>query len=275
MNKWRKLGKNRIYEFRLGDSPRAPIIESTCIFDGLYFIGDEFVGSYVLDTTEGLIMVDCGYDDDYFFEQIDNAFKKFELSYKDLKYILISHGHFDHFGCAQRLKKLSGAFVCMAKKEYELACNNSFQLYGPMKVRPDIFIKDNDVIELGNQQIHCIFTKGHTEENTSFIFKVFDEDETYMAELFSGCGITRFMDEEKIRTYIEFVKKWSMMTERYNTQVVLSMHPMQVNTKERIELIENINNRGVMNPFIVGRKGCVMFEQLLLHRGEKALKQYQ
>ncbi len=275
MRKWRKLSEYRSYHFELGKMPRAPVIESTCIFDDLYFIGDDFAGCYVTDTGEGLIMIDCGYDDDYFFDQINNAFERFDLDFKDLKYLCISHGHFDHYGCAGRLKERSDVKIVMAEKEYRLACDEDFQFYGTMKVEPDLFVEDNMVLSLGNQALRFVLTPGHTSETTSYIFTVYDEEKACRAELFSGCGITRFMNEDRIRAYISSVKRWKQICEEEYTQAVLSCHPMQINLRERTALIRNINNIAIGNPFLIGRKGCVRFEDLLLHRGTKALKKYQ
>ncbi len=275
MRKWRNLAEYRSYHFELGKMPHAPRIESTCIFDDLYFIGDDFVGCYVLDTGEGLIMIDCGYDDDYFFDQINNAFERFDLDLKDLRYLCISHGHFDHYGCAGRLKERSDVKIVMSEKEYRLACDEDFQIYGTMNVKPDLFVEDNMILSLGNQTLRFIQTPGHTGETTSYIFKVFDEGKAFNAELFSGCGITRFMDEDAIREYIGSVRKWKRICEEEDTQVILSCHPMQINLRERTALIRNINNIAIGNPFLVGRQGCVCFEELLLHRGIKALKRYK
>ena len=78
----------------------------------LYFVGTHKASCHVLSTREGLIMIDCGFE-----ESVDAILDSLEVlgfSVRDIRIILLSHGHGDHSGGAKRLRDLSGAEIWMA-----------------------------------------------------------------------------------------------------------------------------------------------------------------
>jgi len=81
---------------------RTPI-EPVKVFDNLYYIGSISVAQFVISTNEGLIMIDSGWDE----KDADYAavsMEKLGLSPADTRYILVTHGHSDHYGGAQFFK---------------------------------------------------------------------------------------------------------------------------------------------------------------------------
>lgn len=269
---WRVLAKERGVSFPLGTYPKPPRIPPTCVLDGLYFIGDEFVGCYVVDTGDGLIMIDCTCNSNDHLNYILHDFQALGLDIRNLRYICITHGHFDHYGQCEQLREISGAKILMAEGEYIMARDVIRKGYLPIKAEPDQFLHDGDTLTLGCITLHFYTTPGHTPETTSIIWNVFDEGKPHVAGLFSGCGITGFMNLPMIEQYIESAKRWTKLCEEHQVDTLLSVHPYVINAKEKINLIRNISNSGVSNPFVVGREGCRMYEELLIHRGLKGLR---
>lgn len=77
------------------------------VFDNLYYVGPGFVSVWLLQTTDGLILIDTAqgpYED-----HILTGIRKMGFDPKNIKYILISHGHLDHFGGAAKIQAASGA----------------------------------------------------------------------------------------------------------------------------------------------------------------------
>ena len=88
------------------------------IFDNLYHVGVGTVSTWLIPTTAGLIMIDSS-QEPYVDHVLDNI-RNLGFDPKDIKYILIVHGHLDHFGGAARIKELSGARVGLTEADWKM-----------------------------------------------------------------------------------------------------------------------------------------------------------
>lgn len=258
-----------------GIFPKPPVIPGTCILDGLYFIGDDYVGCYIVDTSDGLIMIDCTCNSDYHYELIKKGFEDNDLNICDIKYIFITHGHFDHYGKCERFREESGAKILMSMRDYELAATPGKTPFPPIACEPDIYIDDGDTLTLGLVTMKFFITGGHTPASVSAIFNAFDEGRPRTAAIFGGSSVTPFMKEPEIQQFLDSAKRWTALCDEHNVDTLLCAHPFEINARQKIDLIRNVNNRGVSNPFVLGREGCRMYEDLLISRGMEGLARIQ
>jgi len=170
------------------------------MWGNLYFVGTEPASVHIIDTGEGLIMLDSGYQQSLYL--VIHNMHLLGLNPKDVKYILLTHGHIDHVGGARALKELTGAKIVLGRpdrdyvngkldlsyaKELNMEFNETFEA--------DILIDDKDVIELGNAKIKAVATPGHTEGAMSYFFDVYDGERIMRAGLHGGMGINTLSDE--------------------------------------------------------------------------------
>lgn len=100
----------------------------------------------------------------------------YEIESLNLKYILLTHGHYDHISAAAKIKKDLKAQIAIAKKEEELLKSNFLNLSstfieGGMEVlNADIYLRNNETLLLGDHEIKFISTPGHTVGSGCFIF---------------------------------------------------------------------------------------------------------
>jgi metallo-beta-lactamase class B len=136
------------------------------IVDNVFYVGLETVASYLIPTSDGLILVDATYEDTADLV-IDNV-RKLGQDPTKIKYILISHGHADHVGGAARIKELTGARVGMTLAEWEsverLQSGSQGASNGSRLAR-DLVIKDGDMLMLGDTQLWFYVIGGHTPGN--------------------------------------------------------------------------------------------------------------
>ncbi|MEG1255452.1 MBL fold metallo-hydrolase [Clostridium sp.] len=112
---------------------------------------------YILfdESTKEAVVLDPGGD----IDDICRSLK--ELSAK-AKYIILTHGHFDHTTGVEGLKAKTGALVAMSKEDNDMILNKAMY-YGPLiKGGANMILKHGDIIKFGNCKIEVIATPGHT-----------------------------------------------------------------------------------------------------------------
>jgi glyoxylase-like metal-dependent hydrolase (beta-lactamase superfamily II) len=75
------------------------------------------VNAYAIRASEGLRLVDCGWDTPAAYQALQAELHALGSTIGDIREILVTHIHPDHFGLAERLARQSGARVLMHRKE--------------------------------------------------------------------------------------------------------------------------------------------------------------
>lgn len=116
----------------------------------------------------------------------------------DVEYILLTHGHFDHIMGSNSLKQTLNAKAVIHKDDLIISDNiNEYtQLFGlPDSTAPkyELYIKDGDIIPVGDMKIKVIHTPGHTEGGVCYLIddKLFSGDTLFKesvgrTDLFGG-----------------------------------------------------------------------------------------
>lgn len=109
-------------------------------------------------------LIDCSFmSDDILLE-----LKKHDAK---LKYVLLTHGHFDHIGGLNDLPDGTKVLMHKGDSEWIQEVNNYLPMLGmpTMEIpRIDEYINDNDIITLGQTNIKVIHTPGHTQGGVCF-----------------------------------------------------------------------------------------------------------
>lgn len=115
---------------------------------------------------EGVI-IDPGDDADIILKAVE------ELAI-DIKFILATHGHFDHVGAVAPLKRVLKAEFLAHKDDFffiedgeKSARRWNIDIEQPPK--PDRFIVDGEKIKVGNFHLEVIHTPGHSPGGVSFL----------------------------------------------------------------------------------------------------------
>lgn len=141
-----------------------------------YVAGQTWVGCYLIDTGDGLILIDTAIPESLYM-LVDSIYK---IGYRpaDIKKILISHAHFDHMGAAGAMKELTGAELYMSREDTKFMedCPEETLVLDkdshPQTFTVDRYYSDDEPIVMGDVTIRTMLTPGHTIGCTSFFWEV-------------------------------------------------------------------------------------------------------
>ncbi len=167
--------------------------------------GNDDVCAYLLDSGEGLILIDTGYDESFYL-LLDRIWRA-GYDPADIKIILLSHWHWDHVNGVRRLVELSGASVWMSKEDevmHQLTKDDT-DVLKTIPYSVDNFYGDEPV-KLGRFEITAKLTPGHTPGATSFFFEDIDEEtnKVYRCAMHGGLGVAN-MRSDNPRREIEHI----------------------------------------------------------------------
>lgn len=220
-----------------------------------YISGNDWVACYLIETSEGLILIDTAMHETVHM-MIENIHKiGFELT--DIKKILLTHAHIDHIGAARIMKELTGAEVYMGERDLALVHKNH-ELVAPeisgyiwSEFETDVLFSDDKAVTLGEISIQTISSPGHTPGCTSLFFDVKHFDgSTLKCGLHGGLGLNtlnkKFFEkyDEPASLRDEFIDGLKSMMDM-EIDLCLPSHTNQV---EILPLIPQISDS--YNPFI-------------------------
>src|SRR5262249_11352966 len=93
-------------------------IEPFKVFDNLFYVGPGFVSVWLLTTPDGAILFDTAQEP--YVDFVIGNIRKVGVDPKTIKYIILSHGHIDHFGGAAKIQEASGGRVLAAEEDWKM-----------------------------------------------------------------------------------------------------------------------------------------------------------
>ena len=159
-------------------------VEPTKIFDNLYYVGFNDVGAWALTTSQGIIVIDSLNTPEEAEKILIPGMEKAGLDPKHIKYVVIGHGHFDHFGGTPYLQRVYKPRVLLSGADWD------FIAASPQRNRElparDISITDGQTLTLGDTTLTMILTPGHTPGSIAILIPVKDHGNQYIALMPSG-----------------------------------------------------------------------------------------
>lgn len=169
---------------------------------GIIPVGLLAANCYILgceETKEGVI-IDPGGDEEKLISKIEKSGLK-------IKYIILTHGHFDHIGAVNEIRNKTNALVAIHSLDKEMLEDEKRSKKNNRRLITidsyDMDLKDGDLLTIGNLELKIIHTPGHSPGGISiFIDNILFTGDT----LFAGSiGRTDFYkgDMEEILSSIK------------------------------------------------------------------------
>jgi metallo-beta-lactamase class B len=215
-------------------------------FDDAYFVGVCWVSAWLLPTPQGHFLIDTLHEP-HTAELLDHI-RKAGFDPQDIRYVLITHGHYDHAGGAARLKReLKNARFVMTETGWAEAiatASASAGKPGAWKMIPrDIVGKEGDAWTLGGRTVTMLETPGHTLGTASYLYDVHDGAHTYRAVTVGGLGLSAIQNARQVELYIESVTKLDGMatSSARPVEVHLTTHPFSNGLMEQRAVLARRN----------------------------------
>ena len=179
------------------------------------------VNAYLIQG-DGVVLVDTGMNSQY--DKLIMKIEEYGVSVSDIKLVLVTHAHSDHFGSAHTLQSKYGIPVAVHESVYvegeqlkeQKAVPNGFlpkllsKLFGNTKVEsfiPDISLKDEDRLEDYGVSAKVIHTPGHTKDSLCILT---DDHEMIVGDMMNSShkhGVREPMFLEDRDAFLKSIKK--------------------------------------------------------------------
>lgn len=145
------------------------------IYGPVWYVGDDWVCAHLVDTGDGLLLIDSG--NVGATAMLVQAIWEAGFNPRDVRWIVHSHGHLDHFGGAAFFRRMFGTKLLLGRPDAEMFRNrpelsliqhSSDAADGLFE--PDVEIEDGDAMTFGNIEIRFRLVPGHTEGCVAMFF---------------------------------------------------------------------------------------------------------
>lgn len=147
-------------------SPVVPVKEDPLIIESLT-VGPIQANCYILgcEETQEAVVIDPG-------GEADRILMTLARSNLKLRYIINTHGHFDHVGANKRLKDVTGAPILIHRLDAPMldqlsASAASWGLSAEDSPAPDRMLEEGDTVTFGTITLKVLHTPGHTQGGIS------------------------------------------------------------------------------------------------------------
>jgi metallo-beta-lactamase class B len=234
--------------------PKAQQIEPWKAFDNVYFVGVCWVSAWAIRTTDGAVLIDTLHEPHV--DQLVANLRKVGIDLAEIKYVLITHGHFDHAGGAVKLKLLlPNAKFVMTQTGWDEARSSATESQGTpiawSMIPQEVVVKNGGSIRLGDNTFGILETPGHTMGTASFTYEVRDGSTSYRAITIGGLGLNAIKDSRQVESYISSVDRISELIKQVDRPVTvhLTTHPFSTGLMEMRERFAS-RKPGEPNPLV-------------------------
>lgn len=191
-------------------------IAPTQIFDDVWFVGNHYVGQYMIKTADGFVQADAANNANEVATFNHPALVQLGLSDAyPLKAVFLTHGHGDHDGGAAWLKTNLGAQIVLgsadaAGKSYAPTTLDSADL----SMRP---------MSIGGKNFWVLPTPGHTPGSTSAVVEVMDHGKPVRVLMNGGQSMSS-NSIPAVASYLDSIERTYVMVKALNVEGVMTPH---------------------------------------------------
>ena len=175
------------------DDQESHYVHPFQIYGNVWYVGDSAVCVHLIDTGDGLLLIDsgnCGATAMLVQSIWEAGFRP-----NDVKWIIHSHGHMDHIGGANFFKRMFGTELYLGQPDAEMFREHPEQsmIHQTHDDADKIFVPDHEIVEgevltFGNTTMTFYLVPGHTKGCIACFFDAHNKDEVKRCGYYGGFG---------------------------------------------------------------------------------------
>jgi metallo-beta-lactamase class B len=228
------------------------------VFDNLYFVGEQEYSAWAVVTSAGIIVIDPIFD--YSVEdQVVSGLRTLGLDPTTIKYVLVSHAHYDHVGGAAFLQDRFNAQVVISEADWDLLSRTGGTWRKPKR---DVVATDGQRLTLGDTTLTLHLTPGHTLGTISTIIPVRDGARRHTAAYWGGTAFNWVANRASYITperpdafwfgrYIDSAQRFRGLAASAKADVLLSNHTAFDGSKTKLPAMAT-RRATDPHPYVIG-----------------------
>jgi glyoxylase-like metal-dependent hydrolase (beta-lactamase superfamily II) len=151
---------------------------SITVAPGIHALALNPSAAYAIETSQGVILIDAGVDEEA--RLLRECLLSVGISIDQIRYVLITHAHYDHVFGSNRVREVSDAVVCAGAGDCETLRNADRQAlfslfprtpFSGNSITVDRELVDGDTITLGDTKVQVMATPGHTPGSVCYLLE--------------------------------------------------------------------------------------------------------
>ncbi|MGM9682812.1 MAG: MBL fold metallo-hydrolase [Eubacteriales bacterium] len=239
--------------------PWEQYIKPYHIYGNLYFAGSRCGSTHLINSHDGLILIDSGYPQTLYL-LLENI-RELGFDPHNIRHIIHSHGHYDHIGATRALIEMYHPKTYLGRKDMDYATGvRDLTWAKELGYRfeetfyPDVLLEDGDTFQIGGVDFYFMATPGHTEGTMSIFFRMDGQQGLKRCGMFGGAGFNslseNFLDKYGLPHSLrdDFVKSLER-ADKEDVDIHLGNHVDGNRMFEKLAMRE-MNGENGDNPFI-------------------------
>lgn len=215
-------------------------VEPYHVAGNIYYVGASGVSSHIIDTGDGLILMDTGTT--IMTEQIPENIEALGYEPGDVKIILSSHAHWDHVEGHAEMRRATGAEIFALGKDAQAIAsgidNSALGGDGWTPAPVDRVLEHGDTVALGETVLTAHHTPGHTKGCTTWTMQVEENGKTCDVVFIGGTSINIGVNLIGNTRHPTIAEDYATTFERLRgleCDVFIAQHPFMYGMQKKME----------------------------------------